>query len=174
MAAEQIAGDSDCVPFEKRAQAFAGKRAGADRAFCHSTIGHGRGRYHPARLPSSQNRLAWRALLPAGLRVAHRDRLIEVVESAFADLTGESLLAKLADAGVPAGRVRTLDEVYSWDQTASQGLLVDVEHPILGSLRLPGPPLRFFTGAEETTPRDHRPPPTLDEHGAAIRRWLDT
>ncbi|MEI8407834.1 MULTISPECIES: CaiB/BaiF CoA transferase family protein [unclassified Kribbella] len=107
-------------------------------------------------------------------RVAHRDRLIAVVESAFAELTGAELLAKLAAAGVPAGRVRTLDEVYEWDQTASQGLLVDVEHSTLGSLRLPGPPLRFFTSDEETTPRDHRPPPTLDEHGAAIRSWLET
>jgi crotonobetainyl-CoA:carnitine CoA-transferase CaiB-like acyl-CoA transferase len=105
-------------------------------------------------------------------RVARRDRLIEVVESAFAEWTGAELLAKLAEAGVPAGRVRTLDEVYEWDQTASQGLLVDVEHSTLGTLRLPGPPLRFFTGAAETTPRDHRPPPTLDEHGAAIRSWL--
>ncbi|MGW1346707.1 CaiB/BaiF CoA transferase family protein [Kribbella sp. NPDC002412] len=106
-------------------------------------------------------------------RVAHRDRLIEVVEAAFAELTGAELLAKLADAGVPAGRVRTLDEVYAWDQTASQGLLVDVEHSTLGSLRLPGPPLRFFSAADETTPRGHRPPPTLDEHGAAIRKWLE-
>ncbi|TDD28185.1 CoA transferase [Kribbella turkmenica] len=107
-------------------------------------------------------------------RVAHRDRLIEVVESAFAGLTGAELLARLAEAGVPAGKVRTLDEVYAWDQTASQGLLVDVEHPTLGPLRLPGPPLRFFTGDQETTPRAHRPPPALDEHGAAVRDWLDT
>jgi crotonobetainyl-CoA:carnitine CoA-transferase CaiB-like acyl-CoA transferase len=107
-------------------------------------------------------------------RVAHRDRLIEVIETAFGQLTGAELLAKLADAGVPAGRVRTLDEVYRWDQTASQGLLIDVEHSTLGALRLPGPPLRFFDGPRETTPTGHRPPPTLDEHGSSIRAWLDT
>ncbi|TCC57431.1 CoA transferase [Kribbella pittospori] len=107
-------------------------------------------------------------------RVAHRARLVEVIESAFANTTGAELLARLAEAGVPAGRVRTLDEVYEWDQTASQGLLIDVDHTTLGPLRLPGPPLRFFTGDDETTPKDHRAPPTLDEHGDAIRAWLDT
>jgi crotonobetainyl-CoA:carnitine CoA-transferase CaiB-like acyl-CoA transferase len=106
-------------------------------------------------------------------RVAHRDRLIAVIEASFSGLTSAELLAKLADAGIPAGRVRSMDEVYTWDQTASQGLLIDVEHSTLGPLRLPGPPLRFFDGSQETTRGDHRPPPTLDEHGASIRAWLD-
>ena len=29
---------------------------------------------------------------------------------------------------IPAGKVRTLDEVYSWDQVESQGLKISVEH----------------------------------------------
>ena len=81
-----------------------------------------------------------------------------MVEAAFADWDAEPLLARLAEVGVPAGKVRTLDEVYGWDQTASQGLLVDVEHPTLGRLTLPGPPLRFFDadGAEVTRTRPRR------------------
>src|SRR6476619_8624936 len=106
-------------------------------------------------------------------RVAERERVIEVVEAAFADWDAEPLLARLAEVGVPAGKVRSLDEVYAWDQTASQGLLVDVEHPTLGRITLPGPPLRFFDAAgTEVTRRDHAAPPTLDEDGAAIRAWL--
>jgi crotonobetainyl-CoA:carnitine CoA-transferase CaiB-like acyl-CoA transferase len=105
-------------------------------------------------------------------RVAQRERVIEVVEAAFAEWTAEELLGRLRGAGIPAGKVRRLDEVYEWDQTASQGLLIDVEHATLGALRLPGPPLRFFQGDEETTPREHVAPPTLDQHGAAIREWL--
>ena len=62
-------------------------------------------------------------------RVADRARVIEVVESVFATWDAEPLLARLAELGVPAGKVRTLDEVYAWDQTASQGPLVDVDHP---------------------------------------------
>ena len=33
-----------------------------------------------------------------------------------------ALLARLAEVGIPAGKVRTLDDVYAWDQVASQGL----------------------------------------------------
>jgi crotonobetainyl-CoA:carnitine CoA-transferase CaiB-like acyl-CoA transferase len=107
-------------------------------------------------------------------RVAHRDRVIEVVEGAFADWEAEPLLARLAEVGVPAGKVRTLDEVYAWDQVASQGLLVDVQHPTLGEVTLPGPPLRFFdAGGGEVTLRDHAAPPLLDQHSADIRAWLE-
>jgi crotonobetainyl-CoA:carnitine CoA-transferase CaiB-like acyl-CoA transferase len=106
-------------------------------------------------------------------RVAHRDRLIELIEGAFAEWDAEPLLARLAEVGVPAGRVRALDEVYAWDQVASQGLLIDVDHSTLGRVTLPGPPLRFFDGdGSEVTRRRHDAPPTLDEDGAAIREWL--
>ena len=111
-----------------------------------------------------------------GERVAHRDQVIELLERTFADLTSEELLARLAGAGVPAGKVRTLDEGYGWDQTLSQGLLVDVEHQTLGRLQLPGPPLRFFApgadGETETTRRDHAAPPVLGSSNEAIRAWL--
>jgi crotonobetainyl-CoA:carnitine CoA-transferase CaiB-like acyl-CoA transferase len=107
-------------------------------------------------------------------RVADRTRVIEVVEGAFASWDAEPLLARLAEIGVPAGKVRTLDEVYGWDQTVSQGLLLDVEHSTLGPLTLPGPPLRFFAAdGTEVTRRDHAAPPVLDQHAASIRSWLD-
>ena len=106
-------------------------------------------------------------------RVAHRDRVISVIEEAFAGWEAAPLLARLAELGIPAGKIRTLDEVYSWDQAASQGLLIDVDHSTLGQVTLPGPPLRFFAAdGQETTPRHHAAPPTLDEHGATIARWL--
>jgi len=106
-------------------------------------------------------------------RVANRNHLIDVIEAAFAADDAEDLLARLSRAGVPAGKVRTLDDVYAWEQTASQGLLVDVEHSTLGPLRMPGPPLRFFDSVgAEVTRRDHGAPPTLDEHADDIRAWL--
>ncbi|WP_148573574.1 CaiB/BaiF CoA transferase family protein [Nocardioides caldifontis] len=107
-------------------------------------------------------------------RVADRHRTIAVVEELFATWDAEPLLARLAEIGVPAGKVRTLDEVYGWDQALSQGLLVDVDHATLGRIQLPGPPLRFFgDGGVETTRRGHTAPPLLDEHGRVVRGWLD-
>jgi crotonobetainyl-CoA:carnitine CoA-transferase CaiB-like acyl-CoA transferase len=109
-----------------------------------------------------------------GDRVASRERTIAVVEAAFADWPAEALLARLAEIGVPAGKVRNLDEVYEWEQTKSQGLLIDVDHPSLGQVALPGPPLRFFDASgHETTHREHVAPPLLDEHGDVLRSWLE-
>ena len=109
-------------------------------------------------------------------RVRNRQAVIDAVEEAFAGFEAEPLLEKLRAAGIPAGKVRTLDEVYEWEQVHSQGLVVDVEHPLLGKVALPGPPLRFFSAAEgtETTNRDHLAPPLLNQHGADIRGWLDS
>jgi formyl-CoA transferase len=107
-------------------------------------------------------------------RVRNRSRVIDIVEAAFADYDAEPLLAKLSDAGIPAGKVRTLKEVFEWPQLASQGLLVDVDHPVLGPVTLPGPPLRFFDNIDgtESTRSAHTAPPLLNQHGDGIREWL--
>jgi crotonobetainyl-CoA:carnitine CoA-transferase CaiB-like acyl-CoA transferase len=166
-------------------------------------LGHAQGNHHPSIAPYGLFRCAggsvqlscgsetlWRRLCAefgldparAGMatnsdRVGHRDDVIAVLEAAFAEIGPEDLLARLAAAGIPAGKVRTLDEVYSWEQTESQGLKIPVEHATLGPLVLPGPPLRFFSpaadGEVEVTRTGHRAPPTLDADGAAIRSWLE-
>jgi crotonobetainyl-CoA:carnitine CoA-transferase CaiB-like acyl-CoA transferase len=112
-----------------------------------------------------------------GERVERRDEVIDLLERTFADIPAADLLDRLAAAGIPAGKVRTIDEVYEWDQTRSQGLLVEVDHATLGRLQLPGPPLRFFAsgpdGETETTRRDHLAPPTLGASSGAIRAEVD-
>jgi formyl-CoA transferase len=105
-------------------------------------------------------------------RVAHREQVIARVEQAFADWPAADLLGRLGELGIPSGKVRTLDEVYSWDQVHSQGLTVEVDHATLGPITLAGPPLRFFdpSGAEVTR-TSHAAPPTLDADGARVRAW---
>ncbi|WP_433440888.1 CaiB/BaiF CoA transferase family protein [Nonomuraea sp. CA-141351] len=110
-------------------------------------------------------------------RVAAGSRLVERIEAVFAPFGPDELLERLAATGVPAGRVRTLDEVYDWPQTRSQGLLIDVEHASIGEITLPGPPLRFFDptgpdGEVETTRADHAAPPVLNADEEEIRSWL--
>lgn len=56
-------------------------------------------------------------------RVANRPLTIRTVETAFSRYEAAELLDKPADAGIPAGKVRSIDEVYEWDQVKSQGLL---------------------------------------------------
>ena len=99
-------------------------------------------------------------------RVAHRHELIGQIEAIFATDPAEHWLALIDAARVPCGKVRTLDEVYEWDQTRSQGLLVDA-----GGHQLPGPPLRFddndYAGGRE----QHLHPPRRGEHDDVIRAW---
>jgi formyl-CoA transferase len=105
-----------------------------------------------------------------GDRVRNLAELTAAVEEAFAGYKAPVLLALLEEIGIPSGRVRRLDEVYEWEQTRSQGLVVGVNHSTLGPIELPGPTLRFFDEAgTEHTRRSHLPPPTLDEHGTSLR-----
>jgi crotonobetainyl-CoA:carnitine CoA-transferase CaiB-like acyl-CoA transferase len=106
-------------------------------------------------------------------RVGRREELIGEIEKVFMEQSAEHWLDALATAGVPAGKVRTLDDVFTWDQTLSQGLLIDVEHPTAGSVQLPGPALRFDDNAYAGSREKHGAPPRLGEHNESVRVWLD-
>jgi len=162
-------------------------------------VGHAQGNHHPSICPYGLFRCAdgavqiavgseglWRRFCAGfdldadaagfatnGERAARREAVIELVERVFADWSADALLRRLDEVGIPAGRVRTIDQVYDWEQTRSQGLLVDVEHSTLGTISIPGPPLRFFDpDGTEVTRTSHTAPPVLDEHDAQIRAWL--
>ena len=107
-------------------------------------------------------------------RVQHRDDLIALLEAHFATDPAEHWLDLLSSAGVPSGKVRSLDDVYSWEQTLSQGLLVSVPHDTLGSVDLPGSPIRFEDNPFSGGRSEHLAPPTLGQHNESIRSWLDS
>lgn len=106
-------------------------------------------------------------------RVRNREDVIAMVDGVFADLDYATLMPRLSAAGIPSGEVRTLDRVYDWEQTRSQGLVVEVDHPVLGPVELPGPPLRWFDAAGERRRDDHQAPPRLGADSDAVRAWLD-
>ena len=166
-------------------------------------VGHAQGNRHPSIAPYGAFRCAdgivqiacgnetiWRRLcVQFGLdpddpdyatntsRLEHIDALTEHLERCFASLDRDTLLAQLTEAGVPAGRIRSIAEVYEWEQTRSQRLMLNVEHGSLGTLTLPGMALRTFemspTGElSESNRREHDAPPLLNADGPAIRGWL--
>ena len=87
-------------------------------------------------------------------RVAAREALIATIEADFADRTRVDVLAALEAAGVPAGSIRTIDEVYEWEQTRSQGLLLAGRAPcggagaVAGSVLADGNGRRCVAGAD--------------------------
>jgi crotonobetainyl-CoA:carnitine CoA-transferase CaiB-like acyl-CoA transferase len=101
-------------------------------------------------------------------RFLHRDELIADMEKALAAHDRGHWLSALAGLGIPAGAIRSVDEVYEWDQVRSQGLVVKVDHPVLGPIELPGPPLRL----DDEPPRAHTAPPALGQDNDAILAWL--
>ena len=107
-------------------------------------------------------------------RVANRDALVAAIEQILLADSAEHWLETLLAAGIPAGMVRSMDEVYEWDQTRSQGLVLHVDHPAYGPLTLTGSPLRFDDNTYAGGRTNQAAPPLLDEHGDAIRAWLRT
>lgn len=92
-------------------------------------------------------------------------RLAELEAAMAPALTGADVsqwIKRLDEAGVPAGRILTLDEVYASAQVAHLGLIDAVDHATLGPLRLPGSPITY-----SRTPRGlPTAPPLLGQHDA--------
>lgn len=93
------------------------------------------------------------------VRVARADELKAEVDAALRDRSAEEVLAELIEAGIPAGRIRTIPEVYAWDQVHHLGLVHEMTHPVLGRVAVPGSPLRFDDQPMVTS----MPPPTLGQ-----------
>jgi crotonobetainyl-CoA:carnitine CoA-transferase CaiB-like acyl-CoA transferase len=86
------------------------------------------------------------------------------INGILADRSAESVLADLDQAGVPAGRIRSIPEVWAWDQVRHLGLAHPLTHPVLGDIEVPGGPLRYGgVGAASDVP-----PPMLGQHQADL------
>ena len=90
-----------------------------------------------------------------------------------ADAPPRNCSSSLTESVCPVGRIRSIREVYDWEQTRSQALLIDVNHSTLVPLTLPGPPLRFFDpDGTEVTRTHHRPPPVRGADNDTVSDWL--
>jgi len=103
-------------------------------------------------------------------RLANRAALNERIVALFKNRTVESLLEQLNAAGVPCGRVRSIEEVLQDPQLAARDMLVQLGEGG-GGVVVPGNPLRMSGVAS----RPAGPPPALGEHteeiGDLVRRW---
>lgn len=97
-------------------------------------------------------------------RVAHREVLVAALQDRIATGGVDGWLAELERLGVPASRVRAIDEVFASPE--GQHATLTVEDPVRGPLRLVRTPIGLSATPLRT---DHRPPPLLDEHGEAVR-----
>jgi len=96
-------------------------------------------------------------------RVAHVEELAAAVNAVFRTEPADHWVARLRAAAVPVGPINAVDEAFAL--AADLGL-----EPTDDTQRVPliTPPLRL----DGARPEIRYPPPTLDEHGDEIRRWL--
>ena len=86
-------------------------------------------------------------------------RLMTDAEAIFRAMTNEEWLDLLDDAGVPAGPVRFVEELFDHPQVEANNLAIDVHHRDLGTVRMAGPPATFTE-----TPLQPGDLPALGEH----------
>jgi formyl-CoA transferase len=98
------------------------------------------------------------------LRLQHREELTGEISAVLRGLTSADVLDRLELAGVPAGPIRSLDEVFADEEVQRRGLQLRVEHEQLGQVSVPGGPWRI-----DGVPVSARlPPPVLGGHTGAI------
>ena len=97
-----------------------------------------------------------------------------MLDATFADIPHAELMARLAELGIPAGEVRTLDRVYDWEQTRSRRASSSRSTTrCWAPSRSPGRRSGFDDNAYAGGRSEHLHPPLLGEHNDSVRAWLD-
>ncbi|MBV9735535.1 MAG: CoA transferase [Acidisphaera sp.] len=99
-------------------------------------------------------------------RVAHRETLIPLLEAIFAERTAAHWLTALWQAGIPAGVIHDVPDVFASPEVTGRGLVQRVAHPLAGEVAMVRSPLRL-SATPIGTPTA---PPLVGEHTAAILR----
>ena len=93
-------------------------------------------------------------------RVRHRASLADLIESVTAARPRRHWLIVFENAGIPCGPINTYAEAFEDPQILARNMVLQVEHPALGSLKMPGSPLKM----SETPTDGRRRAPLLGEH----------
>ena len=93
-------------------------------------------------------------------RLEYRDELSGRLSDVLRRLDSDDVLQRMEAAGVPAGPIRTVDEVFADEDVQRRGLELRVDHPTLGPLSMAGGP--WHIDGEPVSVR--LPPPVLGQH----------
>jgi formyl-CoA transferase/CoA:oxalate CoA-transferase len=99
-------------------------------------------------------------------RVRNRDALSREIEAALAGRSVAHWVEVLNAAGVPAGPVLDVAEVFRDPQVLARGMLVELPHPELGVFRTTGLPVKLSRSPGSVARR----PPLHGEHSDEVLR----
>ena len=99
-----------------------------------------------------------------GQRVLNRDRLVPLLQAKMLERDKADWLRLLQEAGVPAGPINTVAEVFDEPQILAREMKITMSHPANPALQLVGNPIRL----SRTPVSYRRPPPTLGQHTDSV------
>ena len=96
-------------------------------------------------------------------RLEHAAEAKEHIDEWAAQLTRDEIYHTCQAEGTPAGPVRNVVEVQSWEQAKAREFFAEIDHPVAGTLAYPTAPYRF-----SKTPWTGSSAPLLGEHNAEV------
>jgi crotonobetainyl-CoA:carnitine CoA-transferase CaiB-like acyl-CoA transferase len=103
-------------------------------------------------------------------RLAHRAELVGKLTALTSRMTRAELLQKLEAAGVPAGPINDLEQVFADPQVIHRGMKLELKNPAAKGGTSPG--IRTPIVLDGTPMASDRPAPRLGEHTAEILREI--
>ena len=103
------------------------------------------------------------------LRNQHQEALRAEIEGVLRTESTEHWIGVLEGAGVPCGPVNNIAQALAHPQTAARNMLVSVDDPVTGPLKLAGNPMKL---SDFTDPPTRSPAPDLDADRDKILREL--
>ena len=103
-------------------------------------------------------------------RLAHRGELVGKLSALTGRLKRDELLDKLEGAGIPAGPINDLEQVFADPQVIHRGMRLELKSDAAAGGKIPG--LRSPVILDGATMASERPAPRLGEHTAEILREI--
>jgi crotonobetainyl-CoA:carnitine CoA-transferase CaiB-like acyl-CoA transferase len=101
-------------------------------------------------------------------RDEHREELNSIIEEYLAKAEAEDWVELFEAEDIPAGLLKSIDEVAVDPQVLHQKMILSLSHALGGEVKLAGNPIKM----EDLSEKDYTAPPTLDQHGHEILSGL--
>ena len=98
------------------------------------------------------------------LRVENRAEIVSILSEHTKSKTTAEWVDIITEAGVPVGPINRVSDVVVDPQVLAREMMVDLPHPRVPDLKVPGNPLKLY----DTPPNYRRRPPEHGEHNEEI------
>ncbi|MFJ7726808.1 CaiB/BaiF CoA transferase family protein [Neobacillus sp. NPDC097160] len=101
-------------------------------------------------------------------RAANLDYLNQIFEDWAKTRSADQVLRFLSDLHIPAGEVKNTKDLIQDPHLKGRNMVVDVQHPVLGDVKLPNLPIKFFDRNIGLQNGDTPIEPQLGEHNKEV------